>query len=114
MVNVNVSYNDFGFHYFHSINNDELYFVPNGAYAGKQTNTFAISWTPLKYKYIYSGVMVSNKKYPVEKGTHVNFVIGIELPFNRFSISYKHISNGFGIQNPINMGVDFITLHIIL
>ncbi len=109
MIEVSISHNDFGLHYFHSFDDSQRYFkgkIP----MGKKIDSFALSWAPLKYKFIYSGVMVSNKKYPVEKGSYINFVVGIEIPVKRFTISYKHTSNGFGIQNEINVGVDFISL----
>jgi hypothetical protein len=49
MTEISIYHNDFGLHYFHSINNDELYFVPNGAYAGKQNHRHPIVDKILRY-----------------------------------------------------------------
>jgi hypothetical protein len=112
MIDVNVAYDDFTLHYFHPLIDDYYIVEKNNTLlrSGNLNNSFALSWNPLKYKFISSGVMISNNKYPVEKGSHVNFIISIEIPIKMFSVSYKHISNGFGIQNPINIGVDFLSV----
>lgn len=93
---------------------EDLMLTKNREFIGKATESIALSWSPLKYKFISSGFVLSTNKIPIEKGTHFNFIIMAEIPFNRFSISYKHISNGFGIRNPINIGMDFISIRILL
>lgn len=51
------------------------------------------------------------RKYPTINGTHLNFSVKLLFKITEYlGIQYSHISNGFGVLNPINPGVDNIGL----
>jgi hypothetical protein len=112
VTHINIQHNDFAVHYFHSHSDKSYYSQKNNQSVGKITNSISSSWTPLNYKFISSGIIVSPQNFPTKQSSKINFIIGIDIPIRQFTISYKHISNGFGIQNPINIGADFLSISI--
>lgn len=109
---ISISHSSYAIHYFYSNDNTSYFAKINNEIVdvGQKQNTFALSWTPISYRYIFTGLMISNKRFPTNKGNKLNFIIGIEVPIKRFTFSYRHISNGFGIHNPVNLGVDTINI----
>lgn len=80
----------------------------------KNQNTLAISIKPLSFRDIArAGVMYSFNKFPSTNGSHLNFTLEIGKDItNNIRLSYRHISNGFGIQNDYNPGLDTFQITI--
>ena len=55
--------------------------------------------------------MYFEKAFPIIDASQLQFKASLLIPIsNKISINYVHISNGFGILNDINIGVDFFSL----
>jgi hypothetical protein len=79
----------------------------------KTQSSFAVSY---KYgtNWLKGGVMYAFSDFPIESGSRLNFIIELGYNFNRFGLYYRHISNGFGIQNRLNPGVDHFVIRVSL
>ncbi|HLR24775.1 MAG TPA: hypothetical protein VK112_02835 [Fodinibius sp.] len=54
------------------------------------------------------------RKYPTINGTHIKFSLKLLFRISEgISLQYGHISNGFGLFNNINPGVDNVGLVIV-
>ena len=101
----------FSLHYFHNyremfVNNDgELRY-------SRDTSTIAVGVRLFESRYFNFGGIVSENKFPLIVSTKVNFLIELNLPLNRFVLSYTHISNGFGVLHKPNHGYDSLKLSI--
>lgn len=73
-------------------------------------SSIGISYRPIQTKVFEGGVLVTNRGFPTQKSTQVNFIVDVGYTFNQFRLSYVHISNGFGIPNPYNDGYDTLNL----
>lgn len=74
-------------------------------------SSFGVSYR-VRSKILEAGVLLTNRGFPTEKSTQLNFIADAGYSFERFRISYSHISNGFGIWNKFNDGVDTINIRI--
>lgn len=106
-----VEYKFLGVHYFH--NRDETMYMQDGSdQIIQQTSAFAISLTPVDFKYFRGGMILFDRRFPVNIASRVHFLLEASLPIRRFTISYRHISNGFGVFNEINPGMDSFSVKI--
>ena len=104
-------YKFLGVHYFH--NWDDTKYTRDGSdEIIQQTSAFALSVTPVDFKYFSAGMMLFNRRFPVDIASRVHFLLEASLPIRRFTISYRHISNGFGVFNEINPGVDSFSVKV--
>ena len=103
ITEISFSYNDISVHYFKAFVGKDVYNNPN-------QSTFAISYKPIKYKFAKLGGIVSNNTFPNKNGTNANFILELEYRIKQVGISYKHISNGFGLLHHSNLGMDNISL----
>lgn len=100
-----LEYKFVGVHYFH--NWDDTRYQRDGSdEVIEQTSAFALSVTPVDLTYFRAGMIVFDRRFPVDIGSRAQFLLEASLPIRRFTISYRHISNGFGMFNEINPGVD--------
>lgn len=112
---LSVSYKNVSIHYFYAYRKYYGYYEQGGEleYAGHSQSTFAISYIPVNiYDVVRAGVMLTEKGFPLENGTKLNFWLEGGVDVNRFRLSYVHISNGFGILHTINPGMDLIRLTV--
>lgn len=106
---VSAFYKDFGVHYFHNFSSDKH--ISGRKWAiNNRTSTFAVSYRPIKYRFINIGGIVSPNKFPTNHATHANFYLRLDLPVKFLTISYTHISNGFGLFHHTNTGYDSLTI----
>jgi len=83
-----------------------------GEYFGVFWNPLTVEKGPLK---ISGGAGYFFRKYPTVNGTHLNFSLKLSFRLSEnLRVQYGHISNGFGIFNSVNPGVDNIGLVIAL
>lgn len=75
-------------------------------------SSFGVSYRPIQTKIFEGGILLTNRGFPTQKSIQVNFIVDVGYTFDRFRLSYAHISNGFGILNPYNDGYDTINLRI--
>ena len=129
MMEMAVSYKDIGVHYFHNHSPSVLayqsdqgvridHILPDmtGRYVIEQTRSnIAASYTPVKIGgIIRAGGMLFANQFPIRSGQRLNFFLDIGYNFDRFRISYSHLSNGFGLVNEINPGLDSIRIKVAL
>ncbi len=74
-------------------------------------SSFGVSYR-VQTKIVEAGVLLTNRGFPSEKGSQLNFIVDVGYSFERFRVSYSHISNGFGILNEFNDGFDSINIRI--
>ena len=74
----------------------------------------AISYSPVKIGFIKLGLIVFKDPFPTPLDVSVNFLVDASFPFRGLKLSYKHISNGFGIRHRPNHGYDTIALQFLL
>jgi hypothetical protein len=111
MTEFYAEYKFLGVHYFH--NRDErLYALEGSNEIISQTSSFAFSVIPLDVKYFRAGMIMFERRFPVTVASRVHFLLEASLPIRRVTISYRHISNGFGIFNEINPGVDSFSVKV--
>lgn len=104
-------YKFIGLHYFH--NWDETRYALNGSdEIVRKTSSFGLSVVPLDLKYFRAGLIGFQRRFPVTKASRVHFLLEASLPIRRFTISYRHVSNGFGLFNEINPGVDAFSVKV--
>jgi len=91
------------------------YYDPEGSvYSGLFA---AVFYMPVRIDFhqlsVDAGVGCFDRRFPTKNGTYVNFNITAELQLSDLIfLQYSHISNGFGIQNYLNPGIDNIGLGI--
>ena len=100
----------FSLHYFHNYSTDS--YINEIGLQDHLNSTFAISARAIHKKHLSLGLIATNKPFPTNLSTYLNFIAELKLPFNRFEISYRHISNGFGLIHPVNHGYDSFSLRI--
>ena len=106
-----VEYTFLGAHYFH--NWDDTRYSLNGTdQIVEQTSSFALSVTPVDLTYFRAGMILFERRFPVNIGSRVHFLLEASLPIRRFTLSYRHISNGFGVFNEINPGLDSFSVKV--
>lgn len=105
MTEFYAEYKFLGLHYFYNWDKS-LYALEGTNEIISQTSSFALSVTPLDLKYFRAGMIVFERRFPVTVASRVHFLLEASLPIGRFTVSYRHISNGFGLLNEINPGVD--------
>lgn len=106
-----LEYKFLGAHYFH--NWDDTRYALNGTdEIVQQTSSFALSVTPVDLTYFRAGMIVFERRFPVNIASHFQFLLELNLPIRRFTVSYRHISNGFGVVNEINPGVDSFSVKV--
>lgn len=110
MSELAVTYEDIGVHYFHAWG-DHYYMLHETPL--KTTSAWAISYTPVRLKDAFKGgIIIADREFPIERGSFFNFLLDIGFDVRYFRISYQHISNGFGLLNPINPGIDTIKMTV--
>lgn len=72
----------------------------------------AISYSPVEIKFVKFGLIVFKDPFPTPLDVSVNFLVDVGFPFRGFRISYRHISNGFGIRHRPNHGYDALAIQI--
>ncbi|MCG2591060.1 hypothetical protein [Rhodohalobacter sulfatireducens] len=106
-----LEYKFVGLHYFH--NWDDTRYMRKGTdEIIEQTSAFAISVIPLDLTYFRAGMIAFDRRFPVDVASRVQFLLEASIPIRRFTISYRHISNGFGLFNEINPGVDSFSVKV--
>lgn len=123
MGSIDAGYGMISVHYFFTYKDNERFYdgSPRGELETstvgkfiKNQNTLAISVKPLSFRNIArAGVMFSLNKFPSTNGSRLNFTleVGKDITDN-IRLSYRHISNGFGIQNNYNPGLDTFQITI--
>lgn len=108
---ISFTYKDVGIHYFNADESRHLWRDSPKQYWGQYQSTFAISYTPINIKDIVNiGGIYSFRKFPTDMSNKFNFWVEAGINVSSFKISYVHISNGFGVFNKINPGVDRIVI----
>ena len=87
-----------------------MYDDRGGQYSG---GFFALFWNPLVIGLnsfeVRGGAGYFFRRYATINGTHINFQFQTNYQItDRLGITYQHISNGFGLFNDINPGIDNI------
>lgn len=72
----------------------------------------AISYSPLEISFVKLGLIVFKDPFPTPLDVSVNFLVDVGFPFRGMRISYKHISNGFGLRHRPNHGYDTIAIEV--
>ena len=93
MQHISYEHGDFGIHYFTQ---------PN----------LAISYSPVKIRFINLGLIAFKEPFPTSRDVSINFLVEAGLPLGFARLSYRHISNGFGIRHRPNHGYDAIAVQI--
>ena len=97
-------------HYFHNYSPDS--YINEIGLQDYLNSTFAISARAIHKKHLSLGLIATNKPFPTNLSTYLNLLLEIKIPLNRLELSYRHISNGFGLIHPVNHGYDSISLRI--
>lgn len=100
-----------GGHYFFAMSREGIEYKGDPA---EFTDSFAISYAIFDVDWAKVSVMGSHRPIPIRSASRVNFKVDLGIPFNTWGIYYTHISNGFGLLNGINPGVDFVSLRFFL
>lgn len=100
-----VEYEFLGFHYFHSWD-DRQYTLNDSDRVVRKTSAVAFSVMPVDVTYFRAGMIFFDRRFPVDIGSQAQFLLEASVPIRRFTLSYRHISNGFGLVNEINPGLD--------
>lgn len=91
-------------------------FVPyytSETFAGKTTENFGLSYTPINIKDIFKiGGIATLKEFPRSNVTNLNFLLDLGYENENVRIAYRHISNGFGLFHEHNPGYDTLTFTI--
>lgn len=104
-------YKFLGLHYFH--NRDEtLYALDDSDEIVRKTSSFALSVMPVDLPYFRAGMIFFEQRFPVTIASKTQFLLEAKLPIRRVTLSYRHISNGFGMFNEINPGVDSFSVKV--
>lgn len=115
---VSVEYKGFGVHYFHNYRQDwccHRYGDDKIQVDGHTQSSFAVSYLPVNIKNVFrSGLLYAFRDFPATEASNVNFWLELGYSFDRFRISYVHLSNGAAILNDVNPGVDQIRITVIL
>lgn len=113
---MSIEYKDFGIHYFHVHESRHFGRSVRGIVTldgGFSQSAFAVSYKPVKIGKVFKGgVLLSNNRFPTDKSNRVNFILDVGYPLFGARLSYVHVSNGFGIFNRVNPGLDRIKLTI--
>lgn len=81
-----------------------------GYYTGLFWNPISFQTGPVAWS---GGPGYFLRRYPTTNGTHLHFSAELSYPLtSMISLQYGHISNGFGLTNPVNPGVDNIAIVI--
>ena len=93
-----------------------MYDDRGGQYSG---GFFALFWNPLVIGLnsfeVRGGAGYFFRRYPTINGTHINFQFQTSYKItDHLGITYQHISNGFGLFNDINPGIDNIGIQFSL
>lgn len=111
MTEFYAEYKFVGVHYFH--NRDETKYTMDGSdRIIKPTSAFAVSVLPVDLTYFRAGLILFDRRFPVDIASQAQFILEASLPIRRITISYRHISNGFGMFNKINPGVDALSVKV--
>lgn len=110
---ISASYKNIGIHYFHPY---KTLYWKNENYEGngpETTPAFAISYTPINVEDILrAGAIIFDRPFPIKIGSQINFKLSAGYSFGIVRVSYVHISNGFGIMNDVNPGMDMMQLSL--
>lgn len=111
MTEIYAEYKFVGLHYFH--NWDETrYALDDSDEIVRKTSSLALSVIPLDLTYFRAGMIFFERRFPVDIASRTQFLLEASLPIRRFTISYRHVSNGFGLFNDINPGVDSFSVKV--
>jgi hypothetical protein len=107
---IEISARDFntGFHYFMPTDTSERLYKDEPS---RLVPAFAVSYA-FRWKAFEFGPMLFDRPFPIVQGSRLNFFIDLGFEIGSVRISYKHVSNGFGLMNPMNPGVDSLTIRI--
>jgi len=117
---VSISYSDFRVTIVRPIKKfDKLYY--KGNHVGSYKGIFlGVSYNPLSLSVnkidITSGVGIFHRPFPnkdIGQRLYFNIQVSYQIT-SRISLTYKHRSNGFGIWNKVNPGLDNIGLSVSL
>lgn len=113
LTNFDFGYNRFGVHYYYQSDKSLKCYISCEDYPDiYKTSSLAFSFKPIATKYFDLGLMYFLNEFPLEGSNKFNFSVKIKIPIKRFIISYNHISNGFGITNEVNAGVDVVSVSV--
>ena len=108
MSEIQAEYKGLAIHYFHSWRESPLLYEENIV---NVQGSFGLSYSR-SVRFIHGGVMYTGSNFPIDKGTRINFMLGLHYDFGAFTIEYRHYSNGLGLLHDINPGVDFLSLRV--
>ncbi len=100
-----------GIHYFYAWDK-EKFITEEELMITQKSSSPALSVSPFQFTYFSAGMIYFKDKFPVTIGNRLHFMLSLSLPLDRFTISYKHISNGFGLIYEMNPGLDTISIQI--
>lgn len=95
-----------------NINSKGSIFDRPGKYSGYY---FGLFYSPLSVEYgnlsANGGVGLWNRRFPTKNGEHIHFKLSASYKIHdNFSVEYEHLSNGFGIINQLNPGIDHFSI----
>lgn len=106
-------YDHYGTHdmYSNISSQGELFNRP-GEYSGYY---FGLFYSPLAVEYgnlsANGGVGLWNRKFPTKNGENIHFKVSVAYQVHEhFSVEYEHLSNGFGVINRLNPGIDHFSV----
>ena len=92
-----------------------LHLQPPADRSLKRTSSVGIGYHALDKKYFKFSPIFAFNRFPNEKASRMNFILELRFPItNKFSIGYKHLSNGFGLRNRNNVGYDSFSISLSL
>jgi len=108
---ISYQYDRFSVHYFHDYKSS-LYQKEFRSYKSIDTSTFAIAARVINSRNLSLGGIASINKFPTLESTNLNFLLELKIPLSNVVISYRHISNGFGLIHGHNQGYDSIVISL--
>lgn len=112
---VGIQYNKLSIYYFHSTDTSDYWYNRNDEWIKTNINdSFAISYNVMIInEYLKFDVIYFFDEFPHDGANKLNFKLNIGIPITKYlNIEYSHISNGFGILNDANPGVDNVSIKI--
>lgn len=105
-----VEWKGIGVHYIYSSKETAIYnSEPVHMYDGP-----AVSYSRKIAGILQLGAIATPRPMPISSASHINAIVGLHYRFGVASVGYRHISNGFGLLNSTNPGMDhlFLTIHL--
>ena len=105
-IEISYSLDYFTLHIFQNHHKDYVY--PDQIHVNSKTSTYGVSYTPIRYRNLFLGGIITADNFPTYHATSLNFYVGFDIHIGKLSIRYAHISNGFGMFHDQNLGFDSV------